>query len=130
MNRLFVALPRLLIVLIAPVALACHRDAGPAQPGDTQAGRALSAPPTAPDVTPLPGPDAKQLSVVAARPQGELQGLARPTITFNKPVVALSTLEQGGAGPAGQFVIEPAAAGQWRWLGSASVEFVPAEPLA
>ena len=127
MKRLLLALPLLAVVL------ACHPDSSSSKQ-DTGGSRALSAPPPAPDVAPIAGPDAKQLAVVAARPQGELQGLNRPTLTFSKPVVSLSTLDQDGAagtgpGPASKFVLEPAAAGQWRWLGSASVEFVPAAPL-
>ena len=128
MKRLLLALPLL------AVAVACHPDSGSAPQATNGGGRALSAPPPAPDVTLVAGPDARHLAVVAARPQGELQGLNRPTLTFSKPVVSLSTLEQDGAagtgpGPAVKFVIEPRAAGQWRWLGSSSVEFVPAAQL-
>ena len=128
MKRLLFALPLL------AVALACHPDSGSQSKPTTEGGRALSAPPPPPDVAQIAGPDAQHLAVVAARPQGELQGLNRPTLTFSKPVVSLATLDQDGAagtgaGPASKFVFEPAAAGQWRWLGSASVEFVPSAQL-
>ncbi|MCY1047265.1 MG2 domain-containing protein [Corallococcus sp. bb12-1] len=86
-------------------------------------------------VEPLPEPPALQidpseladqgpLSVVAARPQGKANGNIRPTITFTKPMIALGTVaqERGLAAPA---KIEPALQGEWRWVGSASVEFVP-----
>ncbi len=64
------------------------------------------------------------LSVVATRPQGRVYGNLRPTITFSKPIVALGTvaLERGLKAPAR---IEPPLPGEWRWLGSASVELVP-----
>jgi uncharacterized protein YfaS (alpha-2-macroglobulin family) len=88
-------------------------------------------------VTPAPLPDAPilkidpealgntgPLSVVAARPQGRVYGNLRPTITFTKPMIALGMVaqERGLAAPAR---IEPAVPGEWRWLGSASVELVP-----
>src|SRR4051812_25289818 len=71
----------------------------------------------------LPGADGS-LAVVAARPQGKTYGNFRPTITFTKPVVALGTVEQtkDAAPPA---KIDPAIAGEWKWLGSSSLEFVP-----
>src|SRR6266545_3750178 len=80
------------------------------------------APPiqTAPES--LPGSDGA-LSVVAARPTGLALGNFRPTITFSKPIVAMGTVERerGLAAPA---TIDPPLPGEWRWLGSASVEYV------
>lgn len=63
------------------------------------------------------------MAVAAALPQGEVAGLVRPTITFDRPVRALGA--PAGDPPA---IIEPAIDGEWRWLGSATVEFVPREP--
>jgi uncharacterized protein YfaS (alpha-2-macroglobulin family) len=80
----------------------------------------------APDV--LPGADGA-LAVVVARPQGPTSGIVRPTITFSRPVVALGTVAESRARPA-PAVLAPEVAGEWRWLGSSSVEFVPAAPLS
>ena len=68
------------------------------------------------------------LAVVAARPRGVAGSDVRPTLTFSRPVMALASVEaQSAAPPPAQ--LQPAVAGEWRWLGSASVEFVPKEPL-
>ena len=69
-----------------------------------------------------------ELVVVAARPQGEAHGKAQIALTFSKPVVALSDAQAAaeGAAPAR---ISPAVPGEWRWVGSATVEFVPERPL-
>ena len=64
------------------------------------------------------------LSVVAARPQGPMEGEVRPTLTFSKPVVALGSVEHEKGLPT-PIVIEPRLEGEWRWLGSATTEFVP-----
>jgi hypothetical protein len=74
----------------------------------------------------LPGAG-RELAVVAARPQGEQMGEVRPTVTFSLPVKSLEMVEAQRAGDAAKpfAKIEPAIEGEWRWLGSASVEFVP-----
>lgn len=94
-------------------------------------GRVLDPLPPAPqlqiDPEALPGAGG-ELAVVVARPQGDVEGAVRPTVTFSKPVVALQGIEseQGLPPPAR---ITPAVQGEWRWLGSSSVEFVPARQL-
>ena len=86
--------------------------------------------PTAPAVAvekgALPGIPTGPLAVVVSRPQGQLRGNERPTISFNKPVVPLGAAENEQPIPAD---ITPAIKGQWRWIGSASVEFLPDAPL-
>ncbi len=87
--------------------------------------------PTAPEMSapqePLPGAEA--LAVVAARPQGLIRAEIRPTITFSKPVRSLAQIEdqnaQAKAAPVAQ--LDPPLEGEWHWLGSASVEFVPSK---
>jgi uncharacterized protein YfaS (alpha-2-macroglobulin family) len=71
----------------------------------------------------LPGADGS-LAVVQALPTGAAQGLIRPTITFSKPVVALGTVEAEKTRGAPATIV-PAIPGEWKWLGSASVEFTP-----
>src|SRR5262249_39110709 len=75
----------------------------------------------------LPGANG-ELAVVAARPNEETGTDVRPTITFSKPVVSLEMLDDT-KGP-GEFVsLKPAVEGRWKWLGSASIEFVSTQPL-
>jgi hypothetical protein len=86
----------------------------------------------APEALPGTGHD---LSVVVARPLGPTQAEVRPTITFSRPVKSLEMVEATRASdaPLGKgndaakpfATITPALEGEWRWLGSASVEFVP-----
>ncbi len=87
----------------------------------------LPAPPSL-NVPPESLPGAGQaLEVVAARPQGEQFGEVRPTVTFSRPVQSLETVEAQRADSAAKpfASISPALEGEWRWLGSASAEFVP-----
>jgi hypothetical protein len=55
---------------------------------------------------------------------------ARPTITFSRPVVA-AHVRRGAEGALSPRVAEPGVAREmWRWIGSASVEFVPKDAAA
>jgi hypothetical protein len=94
-------------------------------------GRVLSPLPPAPEIQiaqeQLPG-SSGELAVVAAQPTGTVRGDVRPTLTFSKPIVALGDLELEPKRPA-IAKIEPAVEGEWRWLGSASIELVPSKPL-
>ena len=74
----------------------------------------------------LPGAG-QDLAVAAKRPPGDVPGEVRPTVTFTRPVKSLEQVEaQRAADAATPFAkIEPALKGEWRWLGSASAEFVP-----
>jgi hypothetical protein len=115
-------------VVLAVVALsACGRGCGRSQPGGI-AVEPLPAPPAfsiAPEA--VPGGQG-ELAVVAARPQGPMEGEVRPTITFSRPMVALGTVEaQDGAAPA--ITLAPEVPGAWRWLGSSTVEFVAKGPV-
>lgn len=102
----------------------------PMNPQGVDGTRQLHPLPTAPslDVPPESLAGAGQnLTVVAARPQGEQQGEVRPTVTFSRPVQGLQEVEDTRAKDAAKpfAKIEPALEGEWRWLGSASAEFVP-----
>lgn len=74
----------------------------------------------------IPGIPAGPVSVVVARPQGEARGGQRPAITFNKPLVALGD-KDAVKPPAVR--LEPAVEGEWKWIGSSSVEFAPKTDL-
>src|SRR5262249_13568826 len=73
----------------------------------------------------LPGAGG-ELAVVVARPQGAAAGEIRPTVTFSKPVRTLESVsEQRAEDKAAPIArIEPSLEGEWKWLGSASAEFV------
>lgn len=132
------ASPRRFVLVLFPLALAC--TCGPKEPRKTEAlpgdrfglpndnlPRELAALPEVPviQVEPEALPGGGDLSVVASRPREMVYGEVRPTITFNKPVVSLATIEQqASASPPA--TLAPAISGEWRWLGSASLEFVPA----
>lgn len=114
------------LVGLAWLGIAC--SGGPQESSGEGGGRILEPLPTPPVVRveqePLPGADGR-LAVVATRPHGAVQGAVRPTITFSKPVVSLGTVEEQQQFPA-PATIEPPVEGSWQWIGSASVEFVPA----
>ena len=114
-----------LVVALALLAGGCRKGA-PQGPAGTEL-EPVPVPPVL-QIAPEPVPGAEGgLRVVAARPRGTAGSDVRPAVTFSLPVLALGTVEaQGGPAPAS---IEPAVPGEWRWLGSASVEFVPKEPL-
>jgi uncharacterized protein YfaS (alpha-2-macroglobulin family) len=119
----------LVLTLAAALAAAgCTRGDRPvakAPAGQGSAARALKPIPDAPafEADLLPG-SGGALQVVAARPTGRAGGEIRPTLTFSRPVVALGAIEEG-APPAPPATLDPKLEGEWRWLGSASVEFVP-----
>ena len=102
----------------------------PMNPLNADGSRKLDPLPKAPSLDvpqdALPGAG-EDLAVVAARPQGEQQGEVRPTVTFSRPVQGLEQVEDTRAkDTAKPFAkIDPPLEGEWRWLGSASAEFVP-----
>ncbi|HEX9577279.1 MAG TPA: MG2 domain-containing protein, partial [Myxococcales bacterium] len=100
---------------------ACHKPS-------EETRRKVSEPPPPPPLQLPKGKEGEEgFRVVAGRPQGMLLPAAHPTITFSEPVVSLATLEQGDSAKGLQ--IQPPIKGRWRWLGSASVEFVNEEPF-
>jgi uncharacterized protein YfaS (alpha-2-macroglobulin family) len=119
------------LAVVAGVVVGCVKLTGgetpPANGGPASGQQLQPLPPPPPlDVArePLPGGNG-QLAVVASRPLGAADGDVRPTITFSAPVVTLQMIESEGArAPVAR--ISPAVEGEWRWLGSASAEFIPA----
>lgn len=96
-------------------------------PDGTRQLQPLPQPPSL-DVSPEALPGAGQnLAVVSARPQGEQHGEVRPSVTFSRPVRSLEQVEDARAKDAAKpfAKLEPAVEGEWRWLGSATAEFVP-----
>ena len=69
------------------------------------------------------------LVVVTARPRGDVRGEVRPTITFSRPVKRLETIDVAKESAQRPAEIEPPIEGEWKWLGSASVELVPKNPV-
>lgn len=111
-----------------PAAAVATVEASPAEAskiitGQAPAAGAVEAPPSAPAVEPARSDEA--LAVAVAAPRGQVRGTVRPTITFNKPVRAMG---QSAVDPDPPARIQPALPGEWRWLGSATLEFVPTTP--
>lgn len=131
-----VALSSALALTAALALTGCHKDQEASHIGVSKVGLPEAEHPL--DLKPLPAPPAikvdpealpganGELAVVTARPQGPIEGIVRPTITFSKPVMSLESIEDSKAHPRPPVArIEPAIEGEWRWLGSASAEFVP-----
>lgn len=126
---------------VLALALAgCHQEEDTSKIGHSQVSLPQEAKPL--DLAPLPKPPEihvdpealpganGELAVVTARPQGDIQGIVRPTITFSKPVMSLESIEEAKAHPRPPVArIDPPIDGEWRWLGSSSVEFVPAHQV-
>jgi hypothetical protein len=107
------------LALAAVVLLAGCKRAPATQPG--QPLQPLPPPPAisiAPDAVPTAG-----LTVVAARPHAVVGADARPTITFSARWWSGLGREQRSLPPPA--TLELPLPGEWRWIGSASVEFVP-----
>lgn len=96
------------------------------------AGRPETAgPPALPPLNLAPGASqVGALTIVALRPAGDTIefGEARVAITFSRPIVASSDAGAAAATTA-PASLSPAVAGEWRWVGSTTVEFVPTAPL-
>lgn len=120
-------------VVVALLAAGCPDGCGakPSTPRDQRLEAPLERKPL--ELAPLPQPPAVTttpgafpgipegpLAVVVARPQGDARADVRPAITFNKPIAAL-----GDTRPPAGFTLTPAINGEWRFIGSSSVEFVP-----
>ena len=87
------------LCLVVVVGCTCDKGETPTDPMNPQGqggARQLNPLPQVPslDVPPESMPGAgDDLSVVAARPQGEQQGEVRPTVTFSRPVQGLQEVE-------------------------------------
>ena len=70
------------------------------------------------------------IEIIATSPVGRVEGrdaAGSITVTFSKPMVPLEKLPEGnGTGP---LQIKPDVKGKFRWLGSSTLSFTPAEPL-
>jgi len=123
---IFVPIP--LVLLAFGLAGGCDREDGaPGAPSSSLLTGELLAPPAEPTLT--LGDDAHAgprtpLRVVAARPTGLVKHPEHPTVTFSKPVIALATLDRHHELPA-PARLTPDVPGEWRWVGSATLEFVP-----
>lgn len=64
--------------------------------------------------------------VVSITPNGAVERAPRLTITFSRPMIAVSDPSAAEAGDPLGITIEPRPAGAWRWLGTQTVIFEPA----
>ncbi|MFM7321904.1 MAG: MG2 domain-containing protein, partial [Armatimonadota bacterium] len=88
-----------------------------------RAGRTIDTtfPPPAPATPPAvdPGP----LAVVRVAPQGDVPVLDRITVTFNQPMVPVSSVDT--VSRVAPVELTPKVEGNWRWLGTRTVVFDP-----
>jgi uncharacterized protein YfaS (alpha-2-macroglobulin family) len=74
---------------------------------------------------------AEDLKIISATPQGDLNSLDDSkaiTITFDRPVVALSGVEKDIR--EGPITLMPKVSGTYRWMGTSTLSFIPDESLA
>lgn len=76
-------------------------------------------PPPDPGIT---DPDALPLEVVRFQPEGAVDVAPYLTVTFNQPMVPLTTLGQLDAADV-PVVLTPAIDGRWRWIGARTLRF-------
>ncbi len=91
----------------------------PPRPGETVD---VPFPPPAPDIA-KPDPPTGDLKVVRYSPQGEVPLAPRLSVTFDRPMVAVSS--QALTQETVPVTIEPQPEGQWRWLGTKTLVFEP-----
>ncbi len=68
----------------------------------------------------------EELKIISAAPQGDLDNINAAkaiTITFNRPVIALSGVEKDVQ--EGPLKIEPGVKGTYRWMGTSTLTFMP-----
>ena len=73
---------------------------------------------------------AEELKVISATPQGDLNSLddsKAVTITFNRPVVALSGVKKDVR--EGPITLIPEVSGTYRWMGTSTLSFIPDKKL-
>lgn len=114
-------LPPLPEAASAQVAFALKPGPRPPQvAGDT---RRQPFPPDA-AAGPPPAPPAGDLEVARYQPEGDIQTAPRLAVTFNQPMVPLTSHAALAAADV-PVVLEPQPPGQWRWAGSQTVIFEP-----
>ncbi len=73
----------------------------------------------------VPGPDTApdgSLTVVRYQPEGDVDIAPFVTVTFDRPMVPITTLDQLAAADV-PVVITPAVDGRWRWIGTRTLRF-------
>ena len=73
---------------------------------------------------PAPTPSSPTLMVLSAAPKGEIEMAPHVSVTFNQPMVPMSTLSQLESKDV-PVRLSPQPPGKWRWLGSDTLMFVP-----
>lgn len=78
--------------------------------------------PPAPSDASAPEPAAGPLEVLRFQPEGEVDTAPFISVSFNKPMVPVGTIDQVDAA-AVPITVEPAIEGRWIWLGTRTVRF-------
>jgi len=81
-------------------------------------------PPPAPAVSPVGAPESGPLEILRYQPEGDVPLAPYLSVTFNQPMVALTSL-QDLAKEAVPVKLSPLPAGKWRWVGTKTLMFEP-----
>jgi hypothetical protein len=73
---------------------------------------------------PKPLPAVTELQVTGIAPKGETEMAPHLTVSFNQPMIPISSLSQIDKIPV-PVQLDPTPAGKWRWLGTQTLMFVP-----
>jgi len=73
------------------------------------------------------GPRAEELAVTLHQPEGVEQTPSQISVTFNQPMVAVSSVADLPASPVR---VEPSIPGAWRWMGAESIALTPKTRVA
>ncbi|PJB39918.1 MAG: hypothetical protein CO108_16015 [Deltaproteobacteria bacterium CG_4_9_14_3_um_filter_63_12] len=83
----------------------------------------------------LPPPTAEALAqpsvlkVLRYQPQGVVADIPKLSVTFSSPMVPLTSVSEAHKG-AVPLSLEPQLEGEWRWLDTKTLQFLPSKPLA
>jgi uncharacterized protein YfaS (alpha-2-macroglobulin family) len=95
----------------------------PGSPPPPRAGEPVSVPFPPPEAAPAPEVVTGPLAVLRHQPDGEVPIAPQVSITFNHPMVPLTT--QDAAAAMVPVTLEPQPEGQWRWVGTKTLLFEP-----
>jgi alpha-2-macroglobulin len=77
--------------------------------------------------SPPPTVKVEQLEVLSLAPEGAVDHSARVSISFNSPMIAVSDPSNFEGGDPLGITLEPRPEGKWRWLGTQTIIFEPAQ---
>lgn len=119
-QQILARLPKLPVKSGDQVAFAKRADSQPAPRTGETLKEAFPPPPS--DLKPN-AVEAKELEVLRFSPEGEVELAPHLSITFNQPMIAISSQEE--ASKVRPVKLTPEPKGQWRWVGTKTLLFEP-----